>query len=426
MSDRRTSALQHIREIGSPAELLAAAASNAAPAKVVANSHIHLPPNFSAFRDARHAVELAVAEGVNCLGTSNYYDFAVYADFAQAAREKNIFPLFGVEIIAFLDDLARKGVKINDPGNPGKMYLCGKGISRFDELSPATARMLRVIRKRDAARMSRMIALLGEAFRRSGVGVGLDERAVISAVAKRYGVAPEAVTLQERHLALVFQEALWQRVGASMRDRALASIFRTRSKADGDPARTQNEIRSHLMKAGKPAYVEEEFVTFDEAYSLVLSLDGVPCYPTLADGASPICAFEESVESLIAELDKRNIHCAEFIPNRNDPAVLRKYVPAMRAAGLVVTAGTEHNTLDLVPMKPRTASGEVPEDIATIFAQGACVIAAHQFLKAHGEDGFVLADGSLNKKFGNREELIRAMSSLGNAVIKRYLERREK
>jgi hypothetical protein len=42
------------------------------------------------------------------------------------------------------------------------------------------------------------------------------------------------------------------------------------------------------------------------------------------------------------------IGCAEFVPLRNTPAVLSKYVKAMRAAGLMVTAGTEHNTLELL------------------------------------------------------------------------------
>ena len=30
-------------------------------------------------------------------------------------------------------DLRDAGIKVNDPGNPGKTYLCGKGITRFDD-----------------------------------------------------------------------------------------------------------------------------------------------------------------------------------------------------------------------------------------------------------------------------------------------------
>ena len=75
------------------------------------------------------------------------------------------------------------------------------------------------------------------------------------------------------------------------------------AKADREDAvKIQNEIRSHLMKAGKPAYVEETFVSFDDACRLILELGGIPCYPTLADGTSPICPFETPVEKLIDEI----------------------------------------------------------------------------------------------------------------------------
>ena len=65
----------------------------------------------------------------------------------------------------------------------------------------------------------------------------------------------------------------------------------------------------------------------------------------------------------------------------------------MRAAGLAVTAGTEHNTLDLIPFDPFCKDGDVPASVREIFWEGACVVAAHQFLSLHGECGYVDADG---------------------------------
>jgi hypothetical protein len=184
----------------------------------------------------------------------------------------------------------------------------------------------------------------------------------------------------------------------------------------------QNEIRAQLMKAGKPAYAAETFVSFEEAYRLILELGGIPAYPTLADGTSPICPFEEPVEKLIAELKARGFACAEFIPIRNTPEVLSQYVRAMRAAGLVVTAGTEHNTLDLLPIEPTCLNGApVPDDLKEIFWEGACVVAAHQFLTLHGECGFVDAQGKPNPKYPNASARIAAFKSLGESVIHRYL-----
>jgi hypothetical protein len=382
------------------------------------NAHIHLPPNFSAFDTVEQAVTLAADQGVRVLGASNYYDYQVYKDFARRAAPRGLYPLFGLEIIALLEDQQAAGVKINDPGNPGKMYICGKGISRFDPMTEEAARLLGVIREKDSARMARMVARLAEVFAAAGVDLGLDEESVKQSIVRRHGSDPATVYLQERHVAQAFQEALFARVDGEARADALARLFGAASKEPDDPVGVQNEIRSHLMKAGRPAYVAETFVGFDHAYNLILALGGIPCYPTLADGASPICAFENPVEKLIAEIRARGIHCAEFIPIRNSPEVLRRYVVPMREAGLVVTAGTEHNTLDLLPMEPTCVNGRpIPDDLKEIFWEGACVVAAHQELTARGEPGFVDSAGNPNPAYANDEARIAVYADRGSAII---------
>ena len=40
----------------------------------VANTHLHLPPNFSAFRSVEDAVETGAREGVRVMGTANFHD----------------------------------------------------------------------------------------------------------------------------------------------------------------------------------------------------------------------------------------------------------------------------------------------------------------------------------------------------------------
>ena len=107
---------------------------------------------------------------------------------------------------------------------------------------------------------------------------------------------------------------------------------------------------------------------------------------------------------------------------RNTPEALGQYVRAMRAAGLVVTAGTEHNTLDLLPIEPTCLKGvPVPDDVKDLFWEGACVVAAHQFLTLHGECGFVDAQGKPNPAYPHANARIAAFRSLGAAVIHRYL-----
>lgn len=385
------------------------------------NSHIHLPPNFSAFGSVKQAVELAGKQKVAVVGVSNYYDYEVYGDFVVMARRAGVFPLFGLEIIALIDELVQGGVKINDPGNPGKIYLCGKGITGFARMSEEAERLLGIIRRNDSARMKQMIEKLEGVFNERGVPTGLDEGKVIEMVMRRHGCPRERVYLQERHICQAFQEAFWEKVGSKERIEKLVKVLGARPRTADDPVKVQNEIRAHLMKAGKAAFVEETFVSFGEAYRLVLELGGIPCYPTLADGTKPMCPYEEPVESLIQRIREKGVFMAEFIPIRNTPEVLRKYVKSMRRAGLAVLGGTEHNTLDLLPIEPTCLDGQgVPEDVKKIFWEGACVAAGHQFLKLHGEEGFVDSAGRLNSAFVNDEERIVAFAKLGGAVIERY------
>ena len=387
------------------------------------NAHIHLPPNFSAFESVDQAVRLAAEQGVRILGASNYYEFSIYEPFAEACLSRGIYPLFGLEIIALLDDVRREGTLINDPGNPGKMYLCGKGITRFTSLTQEARRLIGLIRQADEARMNRMVTLMAGIFTAAGVRTTLDAAGIIERIAQRCGAARELVTLQERHVAQAFQEELCRLLAPHERPRILAEILGGPAKAEmDDQVGIQNEIRSRLMKVGRPAFVDESFVNLEQAYRLILELGGIPCYPTLADGASPICGYEDPPEKLIETLKRNRIYCAEFIPLRNDPRVLVRYVKAVREAGFVVTAGTEHNTLDLVPMEPTCRQQEqVPEEIKRIFQEGACVVAAHQYLGLNGQSGYVDGSGNLNPDFEDGEKRIDYFHRLGAAVVSRTL-----
>ena len=131
-------------QLGTPEQIRILAEQNyAPPSRPKVNTHIHLPPNFSAFQTVGQAVERAAKEHVGVLGVSNYYDYGVYAEFIAQTLKQRIFPVFGLEIVAMIDDLRRQKIRINDPGDPGKMYICGKGITRFEKLSPAADKIIR-------------------------------------------------------------------------------------------------------------------------------------------------------------------------------------------------------------------------------------------------------------------------------------------
>jgi hypothetical protein len=426
MSRQVADALDALRNLGTPDQMhtLAQQVFFSQPAPRV-NAHIHLPPNFSAFESVQQAVSLADQQGLTALGVSNYYDYQVYGDFVECARQHGIFPLFGTEIICMDDALRSAGLKINDPGNPGKIYLCGKGITRFDEMTPEAVRLLDVIRHNDSLRMEQMLARMSQVFTQRGLPTDIDSRAVVEMVVRRHGSDPRTVWLQERHLSQAFQEALFQQVPPQSRIEQLGRVLGAPTSAKGpeDSVAVQNDIRSCLMKAGRPAFVDETFIAFEDARRLVLELGGIPCYPVVADGASPIGDLEQTPERLIAELAERNIHAAEWVPIRNTVGLLSDYVRAMRRAGLAITGGTEHNTLDLIAMEPGCRDGRVPEDIRAIFWEGACVIAGHQFLCLHGQCGFVDDQGRPNPDFESAEQRIEAFARLGAAVIRQYQHR---
>ncbi len=387
------------------------------------NSHIHLPPNFSAFITVQQVVDLASAQDVRVIGVTNYYDYCVYREFAEAAKKARIFPLFGLEIISLVDELVKAGVKVNDPGNPGRMYICGKGVTKFDPVRGDAAVILEKIRKADIQRMREMISKAAEVFCRAGVGLGVTEAGIREMIVRRHGCPANIVYIQERHIAQAFQEAIFAKVLPEKRAELLTRAYGITPKSPVDDAvRTQNEFRSNLLRAGKPAFVIESFVSDAEACKMILAMGGIPCYPTLADGATPMCPYEETPEKLIANIRAMGVAMAEMIPVRNTPEVLLKYVKSMRAAGIAVVGGTEHNTLDLIPLEPTCVKGaSIPDEVKAIFWEGACVIAAHQHLAAKGEEGFVDASGRPNAKYASADERIRAFAAMGEKVIMEFL-----
>jgi len=412
--------------LGSPSELRAWQAQRHPAVAVETNSHIHIPPNFSAFKSVEQAVALAKEQGIRVLGSSNYYEFSVYRQFAGHCAERGVFPLFGLEVIMFDEGLARGGVRLNDTKNPGKMYLCGKGLSRFLEPTIEAARKLGEIKAKDEGRAREMIRRLNEYFKEHGVAVEVAYEDVAKAVAARYGVAPETVCLQERHLAEAYQRELFSLVPPGERQDGLTGLLGAVPRSVDHPVMVQEDIRTHLMKTGRPGYVEEEFITFEAARRLIAELGGVACYPVLIDETIPLSEFEASPEGLAAELRAMDIYLAEFIPGRSALDVLTRYVEHLRGCGMAVTCGTEHNTTKLGPLAPFCAGGvPLTEELKGYFWEGACVVAAHQYLRLRGENGYVDPEGGPALRQGEREERIREFASLGEAVIREYWERCE-
>ena len=126
--------------------------------------------------------------------------------------------------------------------------------------------------------------------------------------------------------------------------------------------------------------------------------------------------FERNPEYLCDEVLQRGIYCAEFIPGRNEIGLLRDYVSVFRGKGMILTAGTEHNTPRMESMVPGCHGGiELDEILKEAFWKGACVVAAHQYLTGIGQAGYVDSKGR------RTEEESARLEAVGEAVIKYYL-----
>jgi len=393
--------------------------SNAGSGRPIVNTHVHLPPNFSAFDTAEQAAQVAAAEGVAAIGTSNYHDFGVYPRFAAAAAEAGVVPIFGVEIITLINDLPGGGTLVNDPTNLNRMYLCGKAITRLNPPIRSAARRMATMRAASDDRIRRMTALIAARFSQAGLDGGETAERIALSVAQRCGVPIEWVALQERHVAQAFQDLLFRDVAPDDRTVLLGRLFEAPTSVDTtDAVAVQEAIRSNLMKAGKPAFVPEAAISFDDAYRLILELGGIPCYPILADGASPICPFEDPPEALAGRLLRRGIYCAELIPGRNRREVVDRYVVVLRRAGIVVMAGTEHNTQRMIPLEPMALGGEPLSDLSReAFWEGTCVVVAHQELCASGQPGYVDGDGRPTAGFADGEARIQLFRRIGADLI---------
>jgi hypothetical protein len=378
------------------------------PLKV--NNHIHTPFSFSAFQSIHEAVMMAADEEIAVLGINDFYVTEGYPEFLERCMEHSIFPLFNVEMIGVSKQLQQQGIRVNDPNNPGRIYISGKGLA-YPSLLPdhEQLKVARVIRESNK-QVAEMVDLLNGWLGQQGVDMALSVEEILSQEARGL--------LRERHVA----KMLRIRLNADTSDddsyyRTLKAIFggNLPSSMREDVSGTEDELRARLLKAGAPAFVPEDVAAFmpaAEIIHLIREAGGIPTYPLLLDGAgAEITEFEAHKEQLLESLQQYGFQSIEFIPLRNRAEALKSYAGYFYDHGFIISFGTEHNTS---AMRPLTVScrDAVPldRDLMDISYRGAAYIAAHQYLVARE-----------GKKYRTRSR--DQMEELGNAVIRYFRER---
>ena len=138
------------------------------------NAHLHTPYSFSAFSSIGEALDKAAEEGVKVVGINDFYSTDGYGEWKEGCAARGLFPLFGIEFIALNAEDQAAGLRVNDPNNPGRTYISGKGLACPPILAGEPLRQLQAVRAESNAQVERMCAKLNEWLKAEGYGIVLD------------------------------------------------------------------------------------------------------------------------------------------------------------------------------------------------------------------------------------------------------------
>ncbi len=379
------------------------------------NNHLHTPFSFSAFKNIGQIFELAKKEDINILGINDFYVMDGYEDFYKLSMKNNVFPLFNVEFIGLLEKEQQQNIRVNDPNNPGRTYFCGKGLDFPVSLSGKHKEMLAGVRDESQRQVKEMINKAND-FLSNISDISLSYEAIKNDYAKEL--------VRERHIATAIREKIFKHFTSEEDRKAFLTKLYSGKESQVDinnAASLENEIRGNLLKSGGVAFVPEDpkaFLSIEQVIQIILNAGGIPCYPTLLDDKNGnYTEYEEDPEKLYQELTAKNIYSLELIPIRNYFDNLKKFVRFFREKGFVISFGTEHNTPDLIPLKVATRDLPLDDELREISFEGSCVIAAHQYLRAKGEKGYVDEQGKADT--ANIKEYI----DLGKAIYNEYFKK---
>jgi hypothetical protein len=375
------------------------------------NAHIHTPYSFSAFTDISQAFEMARKENIAVLGINDFFVTDGYEAFYNESVKSGIFPLFNIEFIGLLKKEQQEGIRVNDPGNPGRVYFCGKGLRYPFTMDDSLNKKLARVVNESQHQVRAMIDKTNHWFAELNLNIRLDYSDIRTCYAKNL--------VRERHIAKAIRIAVYdQAPDVDTRIALFTTIFggKAPDSAHDNLAGIENEIRSNLLKAGGKAFVPEDeaaFLSLDEIIEIILNAGGIPCYPVLLDDKKGnYTEYEKDPEELWNNLQAKNVRCVELIPGRNDAGHIDRFVRFFHDKGFIILLGTEHNTPEMIPLTCQTRGNHALSDtLAQISWEGACVVAAHQYLVDNNLPGFT--SNSEVTGYLNKDNLVK----LGNAII---------
>jgi len=341
------------------------------------NAHLHTPYSFSAFNGVRQALDMAAEENVKVVGINDFYSMDGYREWSEECGKRRLFPLFNIEFISLNVEDQAAGTRVNDPNNPGRTYLSGKGLSYPVILKGKEAEQLAAVKAESNRQVEAMCAKLNAHLEAVKAGFSLNFKQIESELTRG--------SIRERHLAKALRMAIDANVAEAERPAFYERIFggkALKSPVDNS-AKVENEIRGNLLKSGGAAFVPEDpkaFLPMTTVQHIIEAAGGIPTYPFLGDDAKGCFTdFEGDLQKAADTLKKRGFRSVEFITTRNTTAVLEQYAGYLVEEGFTVTFGSEHNTPAMEPIKLRTSDADgLSEKLREINYRGACMVAAHQ------------------------------------------------
>ena len=276
------------------------------------NMHIHTPYSFSAFNDVQQIIEKATNEDLSVVGITDFNTTAGFEEFMQVAETSSFYPTTNIETIFLEPSLQKQNIRLNDPKNPGIGYFCGKSLA-CDSKGKAVyesswvPNTLQRLTDQNAARMKDMLQLLNGYLKQFRPILQLD-----------YDWIHDTLTrgmVRERHIAQAVSIMVKKQfTNPSEQLTYLEQIFKQtpKSSMDQEP-QLQNEIRSHLLKAGAPAFIAETddaYLSVAESMRLIKESGGIPCYPILADGTKAACNEWEKDPHVLINTLLNGRHCS--------------------------------------------------------------------------------------------------------------------
>lgn len=357
------------------------------------NGHLHTPYSFCSFESVEQAVKMSKEENIAAIGINDFFTTDGYDEWDRLCKENGIAPMFNFEFIGVSVEEQANKIRINDPGNPGRIYMSGKGLAHPFKLDEPYASQFAKVKADANVGAEAMCDKLNEHLEKVEAGFTICFQYIL--------VNMTEGMVRERHIAKALRTQIFTITSnVDARKALLEKVYNGKSVgvAMDDAAALENEIRGVLLKAGGAAFIPEDpesFLPMDTVRDIILNGKGMPTYPILGNALNGgFTEYEGDKDALLKTLIAKRFFAVEFITTRNTTAMLEEYAQFFVDNGFVVTFGSEHNTPSLDPITLYTTDDkELSPLLKKINYEGACITVAHQQQIAEGKKGWLNEEG---------------------------------